>query len=115
MIFKIVNVILVFFSVFMGIKQGWAMIMSKPIMIEMFGKWGFSKMVVTIFGIFSILSAIMILIPKTFLWGNYLMAAFILMIICFLLGSKDLKGVAIEIPFLLLNLAIIYFQYPFKS
>jgi hypothetical protein len=40
------------------------------------------------------------------------MAAGILLIICFHLLDKDLKGAAIELPFLLLNLLIIYLQHP---
>lgn len=43
------------------------------------------------------------------------MAAGILLIICFHLLNKDLKGVAIELPFLLLNLVIIYLQHPLKT
>ena len=50
--------------------------------------------------------------PKTFVWGNFLMAATILLIMCFHLLDKDLKGFAIELPFLLLNLLIIYLQHP---
>jgi hypothetical protein len=43
------------------------------------------------------------------------MAAGILLIICFHLLDKDFKGVMVEIPFLLLNLLIIYLQHPLKS
>jgi len=64
------------------------------------------------FGVVTILSSILILHPKTFLWGNFIMAASILLIICFHLINKDLKGVVIELPFFVLNLVIIYLQYP---
>jgi len=57
----------------------------------------------------------LIIFPKTFVWGNFLMAAGILLIICFHLFDRDLKGVAIELPFLLLNLIIIYLQHPLKN
>lgn len=115
MIIKIVNSVLILVAVFMGLKQGYAMFSGKPEMLEMFGKWGFNKSVVAAFGIYGIISALFILFPKTFIWGNFMMAAFILMIICFQLSDKDLKGVAIEIPFLLLNLVIIYLRYPFGN
>lgn len=115
MILKIINGILILVAVFMGLKQGWAMTGGKPEMLEMFGKWGFSKTGVTISGIVTILGAILILFPKTFVWGNFLMAATILMIICFHLLEKDLKGVVIELPFLVLNLIIIYLQHPLTS
>lgn len=115
MILKILNSILILFSVFMGLKQGYAMFSGKPEMMEMFGKWGFGKTGLMINGAVTILAAVLILFPKTFVWGNFLMAAGILLIICFHLLDKDLKGVAIEIPFLLLNLLIIYLQHPLKN
>ncbi|HEX5171188.1 MAG TPA: hypothetical protein VFW11_18555 [Cyclobacteriaceae bacterium] len=112
MVLKILNTILILFAVFMGFKHGWAMITTKPQMLEMFGKWNLGKAEVIVFGAVGLLSSIMILFPKTFLWGNFLMAAGILLIICFYLLNKDLKGVVIELPFFLLNLLIIYLQHP---
>lgn len=115
MILKIINSILILVAVFMGLKQGWAMLSGKPEMLEMFSKWNFSKTTVMVNGAITIIAALMILFPKTFVWGNLLMAAGILMIICLHLLDKDLKGVAIEIPFLLLNLVIIYLQHPLSK
>ena len=109
---KIVNSLLILFAFYMGIKQGWAMVSGKTEMIEMFSKWNVGKTGLIIFGGVTIVSALMILIPKTFLFGNYLMATSILLIICFHLLHKDLKGVAIELPFFLLNWIIIYLQHP---
>ena len=115
MILKIINALLILVAVFMGLKQGYAMFSGKPEMLEMFSKWNFSKTAVMINGAITMMAAVLILFPKTFVWGNFLMAAGILMIICLHLLDKDLKGVAIEIPFLLLNLAIIYLQHPLKQ
>jgi hypothetical protein len=53
--------------------------------------------------------------PKTFVWGNFLMAAGILLIICFQLFNKDLKGAIIELPFLMLNLVILFFNTSLKK
>ena len=115
MILKIINSILILVAVFMGLKQGYAMFSGKAEMMEMFGKWGFSRTGLTVNGTVTMIAALLILFPKTFVWGNFIMAAGILMIICFHLLDRDLKGVMIEIPFLLLNLMIICLQYPFKS
>lgn len=109
---RIINSILILFAVFMGIKQGWAMFSGKAEMLEMFGKWGFNHAAVMLIGGFTWLSALLIVFPKTFIWGNFLMAAGILLIICFHLGDKNFKGMAIELPFLLLSLVIIYLQHP---
>lgn len=115
MILKILNSILILCAVFMGLKQGYAMFSGKAEMLELFSKWNFSKTAVMINGAITMISALLILFPKTFVWGNFIMAAGILMIICFQLLDKDLKGVAVEIPFLLLNLVIIYLQHPLAT
>ncbi len=112
---KILNSVLILCAVFMGLKQGFAMLTAKPEMMDMFSKWHFSKTALMVNGAITILSALLILFPKTFVWGNFIMAAGILMIICLHLLDKDLKGVAIELPFLLLNLVIIYLQHPLKT
>ncbi|REC77491.1 hypothetical protein DRF60_10900 [Chryseobacterium elymi] len=115
MILKIINSALMLVAIFMGLKQGWAMLSCKPEMIAMFSKWNISKIGLMIIGAVTMLSAMLIIFPKTFVWGNFLMAAGILLIISFHLLDRDLKGVAIELPFLLLNLAIIYLQHPLKD
>ncbi|WP_426276766.1 hypothetical protein ACN9MN_16525 [Chryseobacterium sp. S-02] len=115
MILKIINSALMLVAIFMGLKQGWAMFSGKPEMIEMFGKWNIYKTGLMVIGAMTMLSSLLIIFPKTFVWGNFLMAAGILLIICFHLLDRDLKGVAIELPFLLLNLIIIYLQHPLKN
>ena len=115
MVLKVINALLILFAVFMGIKQGWSMASGKEEMLAMFSRWQFTKTGVMIFGIVTILSSVLILYPKTFIWGNFMMAGSILLIICFHLMDKDIKGAAIELPFFLLNLIIIYLQHPLKK
>lgn len=115
MIPKVINSILILIAIGMGLKQGYAMFSAKPEMVEMFGKWGFTKTGLAINGSITMIAALLIFFPKTFIWGNFLMAAGILLIMCFHLLDKDMKGVAVEIPFLLINLVIIYLQHPFKE
>jgi hypothetical protein len=118
MAIKIINAVLILVALYMGIKQGWAMVSGKPEMAEMFTKWNIGKNGLLIIGLFTIIGAIMVLIPQTFMWGNFITAAGILLIICLHLNEATattadrLKGVAIEIPFLLLSLIIIYLQHP---
>ncbi len=115
MFVKIIATVLILIAVFMGVKQGYAMSSGKAEMMEMFGKWNFSRTALMVNGAITILGALLLLHPKTFLWGNFIMAAGILLIICFHAQDRDLKGMAIEVPFLLLNLIILYLQYPFKE
>lgn len=100
------------FAVCIGIKQGWVMLLTKPEMIQPFEKWNFGLTVIMIQGGFTLLSALLIVYPKTFLLGNFLMAAGILLPICLQLSDKDLKRAAIELPFLTINLLILYLGHP---
>lgn len=87
MVIKVINGILILVAIFMGIKQDYAMFSGKQEMLEIFSKWNIDKMGVMVMGIVTMLSALLIVFPKTFVWGNFLMAATILLIICFqLLG-----------------------------
>jgi hypothetical protein len=115
MIFRILNSILIAFAVFMGGKHGWNMLSAKPEMLDMFSKWGLGTNVVVANGAITLLASILILFPKTFVWGNVLMAAGIVLILCLQLYHGNLKGAIIEIPFLLLNFVIIYLQHPLKA
>lgn len=112
MITKLINSALMLFAAYMGVKHGWGGISGKLEVLDMFQKWNIGKYGVMTIGFFTILSSVLMLIPKTFLWGNFLLATGILLMMCLHLQAKDLKGAAIEIPFLLLSLAIIYLQHP---
>ena len=70
MLIKIINSILILFAVFMGFKQGLAMLTGKPEMLELFGKWGIGKSAVMINGMVTILSAVLILFQKL-LYGEF--------------------------------------------
>ena len=115
MVLKIINGILIVFAVFMGLKQGWAMVSGKPEMLEMFNRWNINKTGLLIMGGFTALSAVLIIFPKTFFWGNFLMAAGILMIMLFHLQQRDLKGFMVEMPFFVLNFLIVYLQHPISK
>ncbi len=54
--------------------------MGKLEMLDMFSKWSIGKTGVMLFGAVTLLSALLILYPVTFLWGNFLMAATILLL-----------------------------------
>lgn len=100
------------FAAYMGVKHGWGGISGKPEVLEMFQKWNIGKYSAMTIGLLTMLSAVLMLVPKTFLWGNFLMAAGILLMMCLHLQDRDFKGVLIEIPFLLLSLLIIYLKHP---
>lgn len=113
MVTKMIGGILILIILAMGVKQGLPMFQGKPEMLEMFSKFGFNKTGVMIMGGLLLLSVILIAIPQSFVYGNFLMAGIILFLLCFQLSLGNIKGAAMEIPFLLLNLAAIYFKHPF--
>lgn len=112
MFIRVLSTILIITIVFMGVKQGWAMITGKPEMTQMLGRFHFGRTGIIANGIITLFSAVLILFPRASLAGNFLMAAAILLILCFQLSLKDLKGGFIEIPFLIMNLLAIYLGHP---
>ncbi|SDD31937.1 hypothetical protein SAMN04487894_10813 [Niabella drilacis] len=112
---KIINTVLILTAVLMGIKQGLAMLNAKTEMLELFAKGGLGTAGVKINGAITILAALLILFPKTFLWGNFIMAAGILLVACIQLTDGNIRGALIELPFLVLNLVIIYLQHPLRA
>jgi len=96
----------------MGVKHGMAMALGKPEMIEMFGKWSINKTGIQILGVIGLIATALLLFPQTFVWGNLITAGMILFIMVQFLKARDLKGVLIELPFLLLPLLLIYLQHP---
>ncbi|MFW0717558.1 hypothetical protein [Pedobacter sp. N23S346] len=112
MMARIFIAVLLIVVVLMGLKQGLAMFNGNDGMLEMFGKFNFNRFWVKVIGGLTILAAIMVLFPQTYVVGNVLMASLILLILCLQLSIMDIRGAMIEVPFLLMNLALIYFQYP---
>ena len=109
---KLFNSILILFAVYMAINQGLAMITGKPDMLQIFGRWNFNRTGIQALGAVTTVSALLLLFPKTFLWGNFLMAAGILLIICQHLSDRNLRGVGIELPFFLMNMVILFLRHP---
>jgi hypothetical protein len=109
---KIINTILILFAAFMGLKQGWAMLSAKPAMTNMLAKLGLTRPSITGLGLITLISVILMIIPRTFFYGNFLMAASILFILMLELQHRELKAAVIEVPFLLLSCIILYLRHP---
>jgi len=115
MILKIIHSGLFLFVVFMGIKQGYAMISGSPEIVKLLEDLDFNNIEILLFGIVTLTSSFLIFHPKTLLLGNLLMAITILFLIVFQLQNQNIKGAFIEIPFLLMNLILVYWKYPFPK
>ncbi|RZJ68317.1 MAG: hypothetical protein EOO50_02545 [Flavobacterium sp.] len=115
MILKIISDIILLAAAFTGFKQGLAVTSGKFGMLGFFGRFGWSKTSVFINGISTIASALLVIFPKIFVGGNFLMAAGILLIIGLEIFHGDLKGAVIVVPILLSNLALLRLKHPFSN
>jgi len=109
---RLLSAVLLLFSLVMGFKHGIAMALAKPQMIEMFGKWNINKTGIQVLGVVGIVATVFLIFPRTFVWGNLITAAMILFIMVQFLKDRDMKGVLIELPFLIIPLLLIYLQHP---
>jgi len=89
------------------------MLKAKPEEVTLFAKWNLSKATLNILAWLTLAGGLLIIFPETFLAGNVINAALILFIIGFHLKYKENKAAAMEIPFLLIPLVMIYIGYPF--
>jgi hypothetical protein len=115
MIFKLISTVLILFTAFMGIKHGWSALNPTPENSAMMESLKLSTSLVKVIGVLTFAGAILILFPSTFFWGNILNACLIVLMMGLFMQAKDYKFVAIEIPFLLIPLILIYLKHPLSS
>jgi hypothetical protein len=113
---RIISGLLILVTVYFGISHG-LRAFSKPSAqyLEMMASLGIIDTISKMFGICSILSAVLILFPKTFFIGNVLRTVFLLLLMSLALKAGKYKFALIEIPFLLMPLVLIYLGHPFKN
>jgi hypothetical protein len=113
---KIISGILIVFVAIMSFKHGLSGLKSNAAQgdLQMLS-WGINKQMQTIISIATIVMAIMILFPQTFLVGNILGAIIFIVLMCFQLNAGYVKAAATEIPFLFITLLMIYLGHPLKK
>lgn len=113
---RIIGIILILGSVIMGVRHGWnAFQPADPEQAKMMTNLGIGSTGVLIFGIVSIVGALMLLFPQTFLFGNIINALSIVVIMALALHAGNIKMALIEILFLTVPLLLIWLKYPFDS
>jgi hypothetical protein len=117
MIKNIISLALLLTSVFLAFKHGWDTFNYKnhPGSLKMMNELGISESIIPLFGAMTILTGILLLIPKTFFLGNVLNAMSILMIMALATRAGNMTMVLIEIPFLIMPMVMIWLKYPFKN
>ncbi len=119
MIIKIISGVLLLFSAYMGIKHGWQLLNSKPgdtgPEMDLLRKLNLSQVAIKSFAVLTLITALLILFPQTFVLGNILNSIGILLIMSMLLNVREIKPALIEIPFMFIPLVLIYLKHPFAS
>lgn len=117
MVKSIISLVLLAVSVILNIKHGWESFNYKnhPESLKMMNDLGISTTYIPILGASLIVTAILLLIPKTFFLGNVLNAMSIVLIMALAMRAGNIKMVLMEIPFLILPLVMIWLKYPFKN
>lgn len=112
---KIISIILLLVSAFLSLKHGWdAFQPASAEQAKMMANLGITKSTMPYFGVFSIITGLMLLFPQTFFLSNVLNAITIILIMALSLRAGDYKTALIEIPFLAMPLLLIWLKYPFK-
>lgn len=115
MILKIISAALILFATFMGVKHGWSALNPTPENSVMMEGLKISSIFIKIIGVLTLIGAALILFPPTFFWGNILNACLILLMMLLFIRANDIKGVLIEIPFLLIPFVLIYLKHPLAN
>jgi hypothetical protein len=115
MILKLISAALILFTMVMGFKHGWSALNPTPENSVMMESLKLSASLVKVVGVLTIAGAVLILFPFTFFWGNILNSCLILVMMGLFIQAKDYKMVAIEIPFLLMPLVLIYLKHPLSD
>jgi hypothetical protein len=112
---QILNTALTVLAAFMSTKQGLIILNPKQEPLAMNNKGGLDKPALIVLGTVTFMSVILIMLPGTFYASNFLMFSVFLIVMCFQLETKDLKGFARELPFFAMNLMMLYMQYPLQE
>jgi hypothetical protein len=117
MIKNIISLLLLIVSVSLSFKHAWdtAHYQRNPESFKMMESLGVSVSMVPAFVGLTLVTGILMLIPKTFFLGNIIHAMSIVMIMGLALRSGNIRIALVEIPFLVMPLLMIYLKYPFKN
>ena len=114
MTIKLISTALILITIYFSVSHGRSILLGGPQTQEMFARFHMGRSVQVVVGVLTLLVAILLLFPQTFVAGNLLNLALILSITILQLRSRNIKGALIEIPFLLMPLLMIYLGHPLR-
>ncbi len=115
MAIRILSGILIAIMSFLGVRHGWQSLTMSPAQAHVALGLDFSRGALIGLGVLSLLSAVLVLLPQTFLVANVITGCSIFYIAALQCTQRNLRGALIEIPFLLLPLILLFLGHPFKK
>jgi len=111
---KIVSGLLLLVSIGLTAQHGWAGVTGQvsPEAEKMIGGLGITPPILVGLSWLNLVVAGLLLFPATFFTGNLLNAATILLLIAYALRAGHWQTALVEVPFLLLPLALIWLKHP---
>lgn len=103
-------------SLYIGISHGLRVFKTPTASyLEMMQTLGITNSMRIAFGITSIITVLLIVLPKTFFYGNMFRAIILLVLMCLALKAGNFKFALIEIPILAIPLVLIYLGHPLQQ
>ncbi|WP_345211936.1 hypothetical protein [Mucilaginibacter gynuensis] len=117
MIKNSISLLLLIVSVSLSFKHAWdtAHYQSNPASLTMMTSLGINRSAVPVFVFLTVAIGILLIMPKTFFFGNMLNAMSIVLIMGLALRAGNYRIALVEIPFLAMPLIMIWLKYPFKN
>ncbi|OGX90865.1 hypothetical protein [Hymenobacter coccineus] len=111
---KIISGLLLLASIGLTARHGWAGVTGhvSPAAEKILGGLGIAPPILVGLSWLNLLVAGLVFFPATFFAGNLLNAATILLLIAYALRAGNLPTALVEMPFLLLPLALIWLKHP---
>ncbi|WP_207509324.1 hypothetical protein [Telluribacter humicola] len=117
MIKNLISLLLLLASAGLSFKHGWDSFnyRKNPESIKMMSELNLVEWAMPVLGVLTVLMGILLLIPRTFFFGNLLNALSVVFIMAMALRAGNSRIALLEIPFLLIPLLLIWLKYPFKN
>jgi uncharacterized membrane protein YphA (DoxX/SURF4 family) len=114
---NILSLLLLIVSASLNFKHGWDSLhyKSNPGSQTMMTELGITEPLVPFLAALTVITGILLLIPRTFFIANLLSAFSIVTIMALSLRTGNVRTALIEIPFLTIPLVMIWLKYPFKN
>ncbi len=112
---KILSFILTLAAFFMGLRHGIGLLRSTPEQVQTILNLTLGRTTIGVLGVLTVVGAVLVLFPKTFLLANVLSGAVIFYLAASQSNARNLQGALVELPFLMLPLLLLYFGNPFKA